>query len=59
MKTQVTQSQVERYFVEFENHFHIYVHASSPEEVQKIIEPTDDTKDLRGTSPILLIETTG
>tara|TARA_R100000781_G_scaffold75076_2_gene46713 strand:+ start:881 stop:1036 length:156 start_codon:yes stop_codon:yes gene_type:complete len=47
-----------RFFVEFENHTYLYVQANSEEEVQEIIEPTEDTDILQGTSPILSIEAT-
>ena len=47
-----------RFFVEFENHLYLYVLAKSSEEVRQILEPTEDTETLQGTSPILLIEPT-
>ena len=47
-----------RFFVEFENHLYLYVSAKSSEEVREILEPTDDTETLQGTSPILSIEAT-
>jgi len=47
-----------RFFVEFENHFYLYVFAKSREEVLEILEPTEDTDTLQGTSPILSIQAT-
>tara|TARA_R100001460_G_scaffold44048_2_gene80569 strand:+ start:5982 stop:6137 length:156 start_codon:yes stop_codon:yes gene_type:complete len=47
-----------RFFVEFENHSYIYVYAKSAEEVRQIIETTEDTETLHGTSPILSVEAT-
>jgi hypothetical protein len=49
---------IKRFFVEFENHLYVYVYAKSEEEVLSIIEPTDDTETLQGTSKIILIEAT-
>lgn len=47
-----------RFFVEFENHSYIYVYANSETEVREILEPTEDTETLKGTSPIICIEDT-
>ena len=47
-----------RFFVEFENHLYLYVYAKSAEEVREIIEPTEDTETLQGSSPILYIDAT-
>ena len=47
-----------RFYVEFENHCYVYVYAKSAKEVQEIIEPTEDTENLKGTSPINVIEAT-
>ena len=47
-----------RFFVEFENHIYLYVYAKSADEVREILEPTDDTETLRGTSPILFVAET-
>lgn len=54
MKEEVSK----RFFVEFQNHSYVYIHAASEKEVREILEPTDDTETLQGTSPILCIEAT-
>ena len=54
MKEEVSK----RFFVEFQNHIYLYVYAKSAEEVREIIEPTENTETLQGTSPILCIEAT-
>ena len=51
-------TQNKRFFVEFEDHSYIYIHAASEEEIREILEPTEDTEALKGTPPIVCIEIT-
>ena len=54
----MSEEMNKRFFVEFEGHIYLYVYAESAEAVQDIIEPTEDTDTLHGTSPILSIQAT-